>query len=360
MLTPTATYDEAYAGFCWQVPASYNIAVDVVDRHAEATPEAPALIYEDAAGDVREYTFRDIQRLANRFANVLAGRGIARGDRLAVLLGQRPETAVAHVAAYKMGLVAIPMFTLFGADALEYRLADSAARCQLTDTENYPKVAALRDRLPALGGVFVIDGAEAGAVDFWAEMEKASESFAAAEMRADDPALLSYTSGTTGPPKGALHAHRVMLGHMPGFDILHTFFGQPGDLSWSPADWAWIAGLMDVLLPTWWHGKPVLAFRARKFDPEQAYHMMAKHNVRNGLLLPTMLKLMRQVRNPPKLNLRSLVTGGEAVGEELHEWGRGLRPDRVQPGAVPRPRTDGGEVRRAGQGGAGARRRDRE
>ena len=323
MLTPTETYEQAYNEFRWQVPQSYNIAVDVVDRHAISTPGAIALIYEDTDGSVREYSFLDIQRLINRFANVLAARGFGRGDRIAVLLGQRPETAVAHVAAYKMGAIAIPMFTLFGEEALEFRLLNSEARAVITDQENFPKIAALRDRLPGLKDVFIVDGNDAAGRDLAADMEKASDVFAAVKTNAEEPALLSYTSGTTGPPKGELHAHRVMLGHMPGFDILHSFFGQEGDLSRSPADWAWIAGLMDVLLPTWWHGKPVLAFRARKFDPEQAYHMMAKHRVRNALLLPTMLKLMRQVANPPSLDLRSLITGGEAVGEELHDWGRG-------------------------------------
>lgn len=202
MLTPCATYDASYSGFRWKVPATYNIATDVVDRHAAARPDAVALIFEDDTGAVRTYSFRDIQRLANRFANTLRAFGMGPGDRLAVLLGQRPETAFAHIGAYKMGAVAIPMFTLFGADALRFRLVDSQARALVTDAENYPKVATLRQDLPGLEHVFLIDGAEAGAIDLWAEMEKASDAFETLATAADAPALLSYTSGTTGPPKG--------------------------------------------------------------------------------------------------------------------------------------------------------------
>ena len=323
MLQPAATYREVYDSFVWRIPERYNIAIDVVDRHADATPDATALIYETPDGRITTYSFLEMKRLSNRCANLLAGHGIRPGDRFAILLGQTPETALTHVGCWKLGAISIPMFTLFGEEALEFRLSNSGAKGSLTDRENYPKIAAIRDRLPDLKTVFLADGTEIGALDFWREMEVASDAFRPRDSRPDDPAFLSYTSGTTGSPKGALHAHRTMLGHMPGFDIAHGFYGFDGDLHWSPADWAWIAGLMDVLMPTWWHGKPVLAFRSQgRFDPEQAFHMIGKHQVRNSLLVPTMLKLMRQVPNPPKVDMRSIVSGGEAVGVEILEWGR--------------------------------------
>lgn len=323
MLRRVSTYEEAKGTFRWDIPASYNIAADVVDRHAAATPDAAALICETAAGAVSTYSFRQIRGLANRCANMLRAHGTARGDRIAILLSQQVETAVAHVAAWKLGAVSIPLFTAFGQDALEFRLADSGAKVLITDLANYPKVAALRASLAGLRRIFIIDGEDSGAASFWSEIEKASESFSNEATAADDPAFLVYTSGTTGQPKGALHAHRAMIGHMPGFDIVHEFFDRPDDLSWSPADWAWIAGLMDVLFPTWFSGKPVLAFRPPgPFDPELAYHMMRKHAVRNAFLVPTMLKLMRQTANPPSLKLSTILCGGETVGPELHEWGR--------------------------------------
>lgn len=323
MLTPASSYEELCAGFRWQVPATFNIAWAACDRHAEANPSGLALIYEDQSGNVHTYTFGEIQRLANRVANLLTACGVERGDRVAILLGQAPETALTHLGCFKIAAVSIPVFTLFGEEALEYRFRNSGAVAVVTDRENYPKIAAIRSRCPALRHVFIVDGQEDDTLDFWDELARASDQTETARTSGDTPAFISYTSGTTGQPKGALHAHRTLIGHMPGFEFLLNFFGQDGDLMWSPADWAWIAGLMDVLFPSWFHGKPVLAFRAKgAFDPAQAYHMLAKHNVRNTLLVPTMLKMMRQVPNPPKVHLRSMFSGGESVGREILEWGQ--------------------------------------
>jgi acetyl-CoA synthetase len=143
--------------------------------------------------------------------------------------------------------------------------------------------------------------------------------------RADDPALIIYTSGTTGKPKGALHAHRALLGHLPGVEMSHDFLPHAGDLMWTPADWAWIGGLMDLLMPAWHHGIPVLARRFEKFDPEAAFELMGRHGVRNAFLPPTALKLLRSVAEPRRrwdFSLRSVASGGESLGPELLEWGR--------------------------------------
>ncbi|MCP4690710.1 MAG: AMP-binding protein, partial [Desulfobacterales bacterium] len=261
-----------------------------------------------------------------QFANTLNASGFGRGDRLGILLPQRPETAIAHIGVYKVGGVAVPLFTLFGTDALEYRLSNSEARAVVTDPANLEKVLEIRDRLPLLKQIFVTDGrpGEAG-VDFWDALQKGSEVFKPVPTRADDPALIIYTSGTTGPPKGALHAHRVLLGHLPGVEFPHNLFPRERDLFWTPADWAWIGGLIDVLFPSWHHGVPVVAFRARKFDPEQTFHMIAKHKIRNAFIPPTALKLMRQVKDPASrhdFRMRSIGSGGETLGEELLQWGR--------------------------------------
>jgi len=324
MLHKAASYEEVVGGFRWQVPEFYNIGVDVCDRHATGAGRL-ALIFQDESGAVRRYSFDDIKALSNRFANVLTAHGLARGDRLGILLPQAPETAVAHVAAYKAGLIAVPLFTLFGEDALEYRLSNSGAAALVTDRAGLAKIAAIRDRLPALRHVYAIDGPESGTHDFAALLARASDAFVPLATRADDPALIIYTSGTTGNPKGALHAHRVLLGHLPGVELPHEFFPQKGDLFWTPADWAWIGGLIDVLLPSWHHGMPVLAYRARKFDPDEAFALMAGHGVRNVFLPPTALKLMRQSDGGgrrPGLALRTVASGGETLGGELLDWGR--------------------------------------
>lgn len=323
MLTPAASYETIYNSFQWNVPARYNMAVDVCDRHVDGRPST-ALIYVDEQGQEQRYTFGDIKRLSSQLAHVLAGQGVVKGDRVGILLPQCPEAAIAHVGCYRLGAVALPLFTLFGEEALAYRLEDSGAKILVTDQANLPKIEAIRDRLPALKRVIVSDGG-GGDLAFWPALQQGSDHFPPLDTAADDPALLIYTSGTTGPPKGALHGHRVLLGHIPSMEWYHEFYPQPGDLFWTPADWAWIGGLMDLLMPAWFHRVPVLAFRARKFDPEQAFAMIAKYQVRNMFLPPTALKMMRQVPNPRArydYHIRSIFTGGETMGEELLAWGR--------------------------------------
>lgn len=319
------SYSSLYQNFDWNLPKQYNIGVDVVDRHA-ADPSKLALIYEQENGDVQRYTFSDIKKSSDQLALALAALGIERGDRIGILLPQAPETATAHVASYKLGAIALPLFTLFGPDALEYRLQDSGARVVITDQANYEKVMDLRPQLPALQTVIVTgESAPNGVLSFDDLLKSASGTFTPVLTSPDDPALIIYTSGTTGNPKGALHAHRVLLGHLPGVELPHEFFPQPGDLFWTPADWAWIGGLIDVLLPAWHHGVPVLAHRARKFDPEFAFDIMARHKVRNTFFPPTALKLMRQVEKPRErfdYDLRSVGSGGETLGSEMLAWGR--------------------------------------
>ncbi|KAB7628275.1 acyl-CoA synthetase [Alkalilimnicola sp. S0819] len=323
MLQPAEDYASLVRHFRWALPERYNIGTDVVDRHPA---DATALIHEQADGTVRRYSFGEIRQLSDRFANALRGLGVGRGERVAILLPQSPEAAIAHIAIYKLGAIALPLFTLFGPEALQYRLADSAARVVLTGADKLETLQALRAELPALREVIVTgERAPRGLHAFDALLRQAAEGFQAEATAPDDPALIVYTSGTTGNPKGALHGHRVLLGHLPGVELPHDFFPQPEDLFWTPADWAWVGGLLDVLLPAWHHGVPVLARRMHKFDPEEAFHLMAKHRVRNSFLPPTALKLMRQVPQPKSRHayaLRSIGSGGETLGEELLEWGR--------------------------------------
>jgi acetyl-CoA synthetase len=325
MLTSAKDYRTLCDNFQWEVPANYNIGVDICDKWA-GQPDRLALIYESENGRIERYTFRDLKQRSNRLANGLHALGIGSGDRMGILLPQRPETAISHIAIYKLGAIAIPLFTLFGTDALSYRLGNSEARGVITDAANLPKILAIRDSLPQLKVIIVTEGdLPEGIIDFQGLLEKGSSQFAPVQTRADDPALIIYTSGTTGPPKGALHAHRVLLGHLPGVEFPHNFFPREDDRFWTPADWAWIGGLIDVLLPSWHHGVPVVAHRARKFDPEEAFHLLARHRIRNAFMPPTALKLMRQVPEASlhhDFKMRTIGSGGETLGEELLDWGR--------------------------------------
>ena len=326
MLKRGADYHETFDGFRWNVPRRYNIAVDVCDRHADNRSKL-ALVYHDEDTDqTTEYTFQEIRQLSDRLASGLRALGVGRGDRIGIVLAQRPETALTHLAAYKLGAIAVPMFCLFGPDALEYRLADSGAKLVVVDDENLDKIVEIRDRLPALRDIVVVASKPAGEHPRFDDLLAGGDGrFTPVNTRADDPALLIYTSGTTGPPKGALHAHRALLGHLPGVEFSNNFAPEPGDCFWTPADWAWVAGLMDVLLPAWHYGLPVVASRARKFDPERAYALLARHGVRNALIPPTALKMMRDVPDPRgkyAFELRTISSGGEPLGAEVLEWAK--------------------------------------
>ena len=320
MIPRAGDYATVYGKFRWNVPERYNMAHDACDRHA-ADPGRVALVVEGEAGGTREWTFHRIRQLANRCANLFEACGVQPGDRVSILLGQAVETAVANLACFKCGAVSMPLFTKFGLEDLEFRLADGAARVLVTDRESYSRLAPALDRLPHLEAVFTVDGETDGTRDFWRELERGSVRYETRATRADDPAVLLYTSGTTGSPKGVLHAQRILLGHIPGMDFANNYLGQPGDRLWSPADWAWIGGLFDILMPAWYYGLPVVAAPRPDFDPEAALDILARHRVRNTLLLPTMLKLMAQVpAGRYDVGLRSVFTGGEPVGADIMAW----------------------------------------
>ncbi|MGO1118141.1 acyl-CoA synthetase [Rhodovibrionaceae bacterium A322] len=324
MLPTGKSYDEVRAKFAWNLPARYNMGVDVCDKWADGSGRL-ALIHKHLDGRVDHYSFDQLKTLSNKLANALLGHGVVRGDRVGVLLPQSPETAYSHIAVHKMGGISVPLFGLFGEEALSYRLGNCGARALVTDPDGLAKIAAIKDELPDLKVIFCVTGPEEGALGLPQELDKASADFSPVDTALDDPALIIYTSGTTGQPKGALHGHRALLGHLPGVELPHGLFPQEGDLFWTPADWAWIGGLLDVLMPSLHHGKPVLAYRFPKFDPEETFQLLADFKVRNSFIPPTALKMMRTIDRPMDrhdYNLRSLGSGGESLGAELLDWGR--------------------------------------
>jgi acetyl-CoA synthetase len=323
MLTETSGYDELYRSFRWDIPAGFNIATACCDRYADGSGR-PALIYVDEDGPFRRTSFDEMRAMSSRFANVLKADGLMRGDRVAVFLTQSLELPIVHLAAFRSGLISVPLFSLFGEDALQFRLSNSGAKAVVTDDAGLEKLSAIRDKLPDLVSIYVTSGRDrANAKSFWRALNAASDQFATVETTADDPAIIIYTSGTTGNPKGALHAHRVLLGHLPNVEMVHDFLPKPDDVMWTPADWAWIGGLFDALFPALYHGVPVVGHRAKKFDPQAAMQLMADHAVRNVFLPPTALKLMRQAGvKHPGVKLRSMFSGGESLGLELLDWVR--------------------------------------
>ncbi len=338
-------YDTLYRQFRWTIPARYNIGVDICDRWAAKEPDRLAILHVRTDGRSENISFGALRETSNRLANVLRAHGVTRGDRVAIFMPQAPEVAAAHIAIYKLGAVALPIAILFGPDALSYRLQNSGAKALLTNAQGLGKFNEIRAQVPELACVLSVDGASEGAVSFADELARASPDFTAVDTAAEDPAMMIYTSGTTGQPKGALHAHRVLLGHLPGAELPHYPFPQSGDNYWTPADWAWAGGLLDVLLPSLHHGVPVIARRFDKFDPEEAFALMAKlgdpqrlhsadraaHDAR-GAEPARPLRFQAAQRRLGRRVARHRGAGmGQAGLRADHQ--RVLRPDRMQSGA---------------------------
>ena len=325
MLGPPGDYAEVRARFRWRVPARFNIAALCSDRWAAADPARPAVIDVGPDFALAPFDHAALKAESERLAAAFSRAGLRRGDRIAIFLPQGRHVAVAHMAIYRLGAIAVPLAVLFGPEAIAYRLGDSGARLVVTNRDGAVRLAALPGRPSTLETILSVDGEAIGAVALERFREGAPAGFGAADTAADDPALMIYTSGTTGQPKGALHGHRVLLGHVPGVEMHHDFLPQPDDRLWTPGDWAWAGGSLNVLLPGLYHGVPVVAWAFQKFDPEAAFAMMQAAGVRNAFVPPTGLRMMRGVDNPVGrygLGLRTLASGGESLGTPTFEWGR--------------------------------------
>ena len=319
-----ASYEALVQDFRWNIPPRFNIATACIDRWAESEPERPALIrYAD--GRTETITYGALRRDSDRLAHALRGLGIDRGGRVAVLLPQSAETVAAHMAVYRLGGVVVPLAALFGAEALRVRVAASGAKAAITDAGGVAKLTALRGEAPGLGALISVDGSDGNALG-WHETLARTETapFPAADTGPDDPALMIFTSGTTGAPKGAIHGHRVLAGHLPGFSFTHDFAAGTGHRFWTPSDWAWAGGLLNALLPSLYFGIPVVFGPFRRFQPEEAFALMAETGVTNAFLPPTAIKMMRAVAEPGRhrLVLRTIGAAGERLGSAAYDWAK--------------------------------------
>jgi len=358
-------YAAMQQGFRWRVPKRFNMAEACSRRWAERPDAAArvAIIEHQGEAAPRTHSFAALQAAAKRLSNALLRLGVRRGDRVAIVMPQRFETAVAYMGVLQMGAIAMPLSQLFGPDALEYRLQNAEALAAICDEASMDSLLAARASCPSLR---IVIGLGAGAAradhDWQAVLAQSPDSFELVDTRADDPAVLIYTSGTTGAPKGALIPHRALIGNLPGFVCSHNWFGfepcetapQDGTPSpvrgragvgadtsgakpslpderktqsvfWSPADWAWTGGLMDALLPSLYFGRPIVAHNGR-FDPELAFRILDQHRVTHSFLFPTALKaMMKAVPHPRQhhtLYLQGLMSAGEAVGDAVFAWCR--------------------------------------
>lgn len=327
-LSRDATWESVTRDYRHWIPDRFNIGTAVAHSQDPGSRGRVAILQVLEDGSARAWTFGDLEALSNRLANALVTHGIGRGDRVAVWLPQSFELAVAHVAAYKLGAVVVPLFINFGRDAVVTRVAKSEAKAMFVTPAAVEELVDGAAQTPSVE-LLVVPHATATSTSrpaiesFWPFLNQGDRRFTAADTRSQDPAFLCFTSGTTGPPKGALHAQRVLLGSLSGISFTHDLAPRPGDLFWTPADWGWMGGLFDVLFPALYWGLPVVAHRMPKFDPEQAYDVLERYGVQNAFIPPTALRLMKLVDNPGSrwsLNLRTIASGGEALGGDTLEW----------------------------------------
>ncbi|OPF62121.1 acyl-CoA synthetase [Hydrogenophaga sp. H7] len=328
-------YADLHRRFGWKVPRHFNMA-EVCSRRWAADPATASQTAVIACSPDREdryHGYAELQAQANRLSNALQALGVRRGDRVAIVLPQRFETAVAYMAVLQMGAVGMPLSQLFGPEALEFRLHDSEAVVAICDASTLPALQSVTAQCPLLRSVIAVEAGAPGVLDWSALLAQEPASFNLVNTLAEEAAVLIYTSGTTGNPKGALIPHRALIGNLTGFVCSQNWFGfDPFDASvpsqavfWSPADWAWTGGLMDALLPTLYFGRPIVGFNGR-FAPQTAFELMQRHGVTHTFLFPTALKAMMKAFPTPRgqctLKLEAIMSAGEAVGDAVFAYCR--------------------------------------
>ena len=319
-------YDTLLEEFEWEVPESFNMASYVCDRWATDKGRV-ALFADDGSGGRETYTYWQLRNAANSLANHLEDCGLSRGDRVGINASQRPETVVSHIACWKLGATSVPLSTLFGTEAVSYRLDDAGAVACIVESSNVETLREVRDDVPSLETVLTIgvDDPDAGETDFWTAIDDASRTFETVETDAEDDAIIIYTSGTTGDPKGVLHAHRMLLGNLP---LVVTAFCNlelhDSDVFWTPSEWAWVATLFDVVFPSLFYGRPLVAYTADEgFDPETAMALIEQYGVTNYFAPPTALRMMTQLDDLSRWDVSSVrvvPSGGESLGQSIVDW----------------------------------------
>ena len=295
-----------------------NAAYNAVDRHTQTwRKNKVALYWEDEDGTEKKYTFEELSQLSNKVGNVLKDFGIERGDRVFLFLPRIPELFYGFLGILKIGAVAGTLFSAFQEQALADRLGNSEAKILITTSALKPRVDKIRKKLPHLEHILVVD-----TDDFKKSMEHASEDLHVAHMDPDDYAFTLYTSGTTGKPKGVMHAHRAILSeHMTAKWVLDL---RDDDTYWCTADPGWVTGIAYEILGSWSNGVAAFVYAGR-FDPKKWYQLLEKYKISVWYTAPTAIRMLMAsgtalVKEFDLSNLRHMCSVGEPLNPEAIVW----------------------------------------
>ena len=331
-------YQATYTNFDWQTAKNeldffadgkLNAAYNAVDRHlTKDLANKIALHAVNEAGHLKKFTFKEIATLSNRLANSLHSLGIEKGNRVFVFLPRIIELYVSTIAIAKIGAIVGPLFSAFGPDALRDRLIDSKAKAIITNSVLKQKLLEIRDQLPDLEHIIVVDSTaddlSAGEICYKKLIENASDEPRCEAMSADDPLYLLYTSGTTGKPKGVIHAHGDIIGHhLTAQWVLDL---KKDDIYWCTADPGWITGTVYGIFAPWSNGISVVSYEGR-FDTEDWYHLIERLKITVWYTAPTALRMLMKsgieaVKKHNLSSLRHIASVGEPLNPEVIRWSK--------------------------------------
>jgi acetyl-CoA synthetase len=319
------SWEELCRNFQWEIPEKMNAAFFVCDAYAGGM-EKVAIYYEDHTGRRGQLTFSQLQKHTNQLANYLQSRGLEADACVAVCTRQKPENIISHIATWKCGAVSMPLTVMFGTDGLKYRLTHSQARVLIVEADVLDRVRALQPELPDLNHILVLGEAslKEGEREFWDALAPMPADFVMADKNSSDNLIITYTSGTTGPPKGVLHRHSFILHSAHHYAVLGNAEIRDDDVFWHPADYAWMGSLFDLAFPALFYGRSIVTYSGERFDPEKAFQLIHEYGISIAYIPPTALRMMRQVENPRGRwdisKLRTLMSGGESLGTALPQW----------------------------------------
>jgi len=330
-------YQGLYHTFQWLVPTHFNIAQMCCQQWAANPSDARrvALYAHNAAGEPDTWSYARLGAAANQLANGLTRMGVKQGDRVAVILGQRAETVVAHMAIYTLGAIVVPLSPQAAPGMLSVRLRDAQARIAIVDSACVGQTMDALEAITTLQQIISIDFHNERTIAWRSLLARQPVDFRAPRTRASDPALLLYTNGGANPPKGVVLTHAALIGNLPGFVATHNWFPRNDDVFWTPADWASSAGLMNALLPTLYFGRPIVATPC-SYTPEHAWSLIQRHNVRCVFFTAAALGDLKQAVADPRaqyrLPLRSIAVSGAPLDPALFDWCRtalGVTPNET-------------------------------